>query len=156
MLDGTRVHKPPKQSDFNQTSLIFLCFGCPSEQLAIQHLRFFYHAKGLCKGPIRLRLQSTSDANLIVQSDSQPPRASSRLRETTCPTVALVSNRRKRPYIADFLRFGDPVPVLLTRKCLHQQENFRCSLTNERRTLHKIQHVQSVILCVRSLSFNCK
>ena len=29
MLDGKRMKQPPKQSDFNQPSVTFLCFGCP-------------------------------------------------------------------------------------------------------------------------------
>ena len=30
MLDGKRMQQPPKQSDFNQPSVTFLSFGCPS------------------------------------------------------------------------------------------------------------------------------
>ena len=35
---GQAVLGHPKQSDFIKINLNFLCFGCPSRQLALQHV----------------------------------------------------------------------------------------------------------------------
>ena len=55
MLDGKRMQQPPKQSHFNQPSVTFLCFGCPSAWLACHPAgQILYHVTVSCKAPIKL------------------------------------------------------------------------------------------------------
>ena len=72
ILDGKRMQEPPKQTDFNQPSVTFLCFGFPSAYLAIQRGRFYTMWQFHAKGPFVASLTSCR-LTLLVLSDSKRP-----------------------------------------------------------------------------------
>ena len=51
----------PEQSDFIKTNLHFLCFGCPSALLALQHGGFCTMCPLAAKGPLNVKIKPIWD-----------------------------------------------------------------------------------------------